>query len=229
MTAANTINNSTPLIRLIDNAYPMFYRNLREDNPQTIFSSDTLGLEQLAEYGYAEVVPTDRPVADVVTEDKPKKDAAGVWRQTWVARAWTQEELNQKLTVAKTTAIAEANTQFTTELEIGFPTTVTVDGKPVVYHIQARGSDRINLLGLLEIVRSNIAAGGAEATKPIKVRVYENIFVDYAPADLELVIIHVLEKHNLAYTAYWSFKDAVVAASTIDQLPKMPSSFFDVK
>lgn len=87
-------------------AYPYTLAQLRAEFPATSFP-DNVAACDLTEFGVAHVVATSRPAAEpgqVVEEGTPAL-VEGQWRQTWVARAETPEDL----AAAKASAVAEVD------------------------------------------------------------------------------------------------------------------------
>jgi predicted RNA-binding Zn ribbon-like protein len=87
-------------------AYPYTLAQLRAEFPSTSFPDDVSACD-LTEFGVAHVIATSRPAekpGEVIEEGVPAL-VEGEWRQTWVARAETPEEL----AAAKASAAAEVD------------------------------------------------------------------------------------------------------------------------
>jgi len=69
--------------------YPYTLSDLRRDNPNTMFPADFYDWDS---FGCVDVVATEKPVADVVTESDPEF-SNGEWRQTFTTRNYTAEEI----------------------------------------------------------------------------------------------------------------------------------------
>jgi len=74
--------------------YPLTLRQVHQANPNVSLPKepDEATLNAL---GFATVKPTERPAGDVVTEGQPEQ-VDGVWQQTWNAREFTPEEIEQR-------------------------------------------------------------------------------------------------------------------------------------
>jgi hypothetical protein len=217
--AASVINGSSLLIKLDTKEYPRYYRDLKNDNPQTIFSSDTLAVESLKLYGYAVVYAVDAPTGDQVTQGDPELRDDGNWYQTWTV---VDIDPNVKLTETRATLIRQADDLVETELSIGFPFTKEVDGTEVTYHLQAGEKDRANWLGVYQVASVRKAAG---ITDTAKLRTYENTFIELTPDEIMTNLMTLLGNIDAAYNRFWAFKDKVNALSVGDEVPAVPETF----
>jgi len=70
------------------------YAQVRAQYPNTSFQArpDEATMRRLGHY----VEPTPRPAGDVVTPGPLEQDAEGNWRQTWIVREFTEEELAEQ-------------------------------------------------------------------------------------------------------------------------------------
>jgi hypothetical protein len=220
-TSVSVINGSTPLIKLETKEYPRYYRNLKADNQQTIFSSDTLPVDKLANYGYALVNPTAQPEGDSVTQGDPELREDGAWYQTWIV---AESDPSIKFNDARARLLAEALSLVDTELAIGLPFEKEVDGKTITYHLQAGDSDRPNWLGVFQVAQLRKAAGQDDA---VAIRTYENTFVSLKPDEIIANLLALFTGIDAAYKRYWEFKDAVNAMKAGDTLPALPDSFVE--
>jgi len=215
------INGSTPLIKLETKEYPRYYRNLKSDNTQTIFSSDTLPVSELAEFGYAVVNDTPPPVGDIVTQGEPVLNEDGQWYQTWTV---TDSDKTVKFNEQRAALLKEALEQIETELTIGLPFTRTVGGSDVTFHLQAATDDRANWLGLYQVAGIMLAKGD---DTPMVLRTYENTFVEFSPADTQVLLMELLAGVSAAYKRYWTYKDATTALTVGDELQEVPDTFLE--
>lgn len=97
------------LARIVDGVcveYP--YTQLRAVHPQTSFPNDLSGVD-LHEFGAAYVVPTEAPAAEpgFVVEETTPALSNGRWRQAWLTRPETVDEL----AAAKAAAIVDVDAQ----------------------------------------------------------------------------------------------------------------------
>lgn len=215
------INGSTPLIKLATKDYPRYYRNLKADNTQTIFSSDTLPVDELDEYGYAVVNATNPPVGDVVTQGAPALGEDGEWYQTWVV---SENDPSLKFTEKRQQVLAEALSLVETELSIGIPFTKEVDGEELHFHLQAGEQDRANWVGVFAVAQMRISTGNEDTTT---LRTYENTFVTLTPAEIVTTLLAVMSGIDETYKRYWAFKDAVNLLKVGDDIPAVPETFLE--
>lgn len=213
------INGSTPLIKLDTKDYPRFYRDLKNDNTQTIFSSDTLPVDELAQYGYAVVNATPQPVGDSVNQGVPELHEDGEWYQTWVV---AESDPVLKFNEARGRLLESARELLDTELAIGLPFTQTVGGKTITYHLQASERDRPNWLAVYQVALLRKSAGSTDVSR---LRTYENTFVEMTPAEVVDVMMSLMTGIDGACHRYWAFKDAVAALAVTDDLPELPETF----
>lgn len=215
------INGSTPLIKLETLEFPRYYRNLKDDNRQTIFSSDTLAVSELAGFGYAVVNAVEQPAGDVVIQGAPELREDGEWYQTWVV---SETDATTTFNARRTALLTDADQLVESELKIGIPFSKEINGETVSYHLQAAPRDRGNWVGLFQVALMRKEAG---ATDVMSIRTYENTFVDFTPAELVDQLLALLAGIDAAYKKYWDFKDAVRLLNVGDTLPELPLGFVD--
>lgn len=216
------IDGTTPLIKLATLEYPRYYRNLKEDNKQTIFSSDTLAVSELADLGYAVVNAVEPPVSDgVVSQGEPELGQDGEWHQTWIVSPIDQ---TASFTAKRTALLVDADSLVESELKVGIPFTKQVNGETVNFHLQAGTRDRSNWVGIFQVASIRKEAGVTDTTR---IRTYENTFVEFTPAELVDVLLTLLSGIDEVYSKYWAFKDAVLQLNVGDDLPELPLSFVD--
>lgn len=80
--------------------YPVYKARIERNHPNTIFGKNQT---DFTDQGYALVQKVEKPEADVVQEGEPEF-SNGAWQQTWIARSFTSEELQQN---AKSEAAAK--------------------------------------------------------------------------------------------------------------------------
>lgn len=216
------INGSTPLIKLDTMEYPRYYRNLKADNQQTIFSSDTLEVSELEQYGYAVVNATEPPASDgIVAQGNPELHEDGEWYQTWTV---TPKDTAADFNAKRDALLADADALLESELKTGIPFTKVVNGETVNFHLQAGTRDRSNWVGLFQVALMRKESGNTDVTS---IRTYENTFVEFTPAELVDQLLALLSGIDAAYNKYWAFKDAVRVMQVGDTLPELPLGFID--
>lgn len=212
-----TVNRTTRLIESDSGDYPLYLADLASRVNNTSFPQ-VVDSEILFEFGYEVVLDTEVPVNDVVTEGAPElRD--GSWYRVWNARAFNPTELDANLSAAKAALKAQAETKRLTEFEKGFP----YQFGETVYHVQIRPTDRQNITALRIIAKEAVDAG---APFPINFRVWENVSVALTATEMVAVANAALYKVSEGYETTWTFKDQVDAATTIAELPVLPTELF---
>ena len=211
-----TVNHSTPLILSETNEYPVYLSGLGA-RFNTSFGS-SVDAEDLIEFGLEIVHRVATPVADVVTEGAPELKN-GEWYQTWVTRAYTDEEKAGQLQVAKNGRLAELEAFRTAQFEKGFPVTFGDD----VFHIQIRTADRGNISDLRTLAKEAL-----EGDTPFEVpfRVYENQTVTLDAQGIMDLANATFTQVTAGYKVIWDLKDTVAAATTVAELPAVPVELF---
>lgn len=218
------VDSRTRLIRVSDKKYPVYLYDLRNDNPNSVFS-DEMADTVVAAFGYEVVHLVDKPAGDVITEVDPLL-VNGIWKQQWQVRAYTEEEKQAILISHRDVLLNQATRQFETELAVGIPYEFTIDGAKVTYHVQAMSKDRMNLHGLKALAEKAIAGG---APRQHKLRVYENLPVMLQSQEVLDVYYATMEAYEKAFDSFWEYKDMLDAAHTKEDLIDVPSAFIVTK
>lgn len=221
MEQVETIDQYTKLVKIDEdhskNQYPVFLRNVREDNPDWSFNEKP-DLELVNSLGYAVVHETTRPEGQFVQEGIPVFQN-GTWLQTWVTRDFSPEEEAAELARLKQAMLSNITILLSSSLEKGF----LFDFGTGSGHVQLRTIDRTNISGA-GMKADRLIAQGVE-TAVCVFRTYENQTFRCTPQ-----VMHDLS--DQAYDAYlefmtigWTLKDAVDSATQISELPTLPESF----
>ena len=84
------------ILNLLTNAYPVSLYEVRQANPNVSFRDEATD-EDLAPFGHVNVHPTPQPGCDPRTQriegPTAARDAEGVYRQQWVVRDATDDEI----------------------------------------------------------------------------------------------------------------------------------------
>jgi uncharacterized protein (DUF736 family) len=212
-----TVNRTTRLIESDSGDYPLYLADLATRVNNTSFPQ-VVDSEILFEFGYEVVLDTEVPVNDVVTEGAPElRD--GSWYRVWNARSFNETELSANLTAAKAALKAQAEAKRIADFEKGFPHQFG----ETIYHVQIRPTDRQNITALRIIAKEAVDLG---APFPINFRVYENVSVALTAPEMVAVANAALYKVSEGYEVIWTFKDQVDAATTIAELPVLPTELF---
>jgi hypothetical protein len=213
----STITRNTRLIEVETGTYPLYLPSLSERVPNTQFPSK-MEAADLLEWGYEEVLESDVPAGDVVTEGAPEQ-RNGSWYRVWNVRDYTAGELATNLAVKKAALLAEAETLRIARFDTGFPYQFGEN----VYHVQIRVSDRQNITALRVIAKEAV-----EANQPLTFpfRVYENVNVTLTAAEMVDVANAAFKAVSDGYGVIWTFKDTVTAATSLAELPVAPVELF---
>ena len=211
-----TVNHSTPLILSETNEYPVYLSGLGA-RFNTSFGS-SVDAEDLIEFGLEIVHRVATPVADVVTEGAPELKN-GEYYQTWIARAYTDDEKTSQLQVAKNTRLAELEAFRVAQFEKGFPVNFGED----VFHVQIRDKDRANIRELRTLAKEAL---DAETTFETDFRVYENKTVALGAQGILELANATFAQVAAGRKVIWDLKDATVAATTVAELPAVPVELF---
>jgi hypothetical protein len=212
-----TVNRNTRLICTETGEYPIFLADLSARVPGTIFPQ-VVAADELLMYGYEVVVDVVVPQADVVQEGKPElRD--GSWYRVWNARSFTENELSSNLAQAKANLLTNIEAFRVAQFEKGFP--YQVNGE--IYHVQIRTTDRQNISSIRVIAKEAIAAG---ADLPIAYRVYENVTVNLTASEFVAMADTTFYRVTEGYQVAWVLKDQTNNATTIAELPTIPTEMF---
>lgn len=214
------VTRNTRLIDSESGTYPLFMTDLPKYAPNTCWGPTTTA-DILIEFGLEVVIEVPRPKGDVVTEGHPVYEN-GDWKQNWIVRTFSEVEHANNLHERKMTLSAEAESLRAAAFGIGFPYTFP-DGK--VYHVQVRSSDRGNISDLRTVAKEIIAAGGDTT---FKFRPYENVSIPLTAQEMVDLADKTFTQVVAGYNVSWDYKAAIDAATSIEELPTQPGSFFEL-
>lgn len=213
-----TVTQSTRLIESDSLTYPVFLSEMAKYQPNTCFGP-TVDSDILIEFGFEVVNQTQPPEGDVVVEGVPElRD--GEWYQTWVVRSYSEVEASSKLEERKAVMTSQAESLRLQALAIGFPYRFP-NGE--ILHVQVRTSDRGNISDYRTIAKEVIAAG-AEMDFPF--RVYENVTVMLTAQEIVDMADRTFDQVKTSYQVSWDYKEAIKNATSLEELPAAPESFF---
>jgi hypothetical protein len=210
------ITASTALLKVATGAYPVYFQQVRVDNPEVSFPENPTE-DCLAEYGFAVVYPTDRPNGDVVTEGTPTL-LDGQYTQTWSVREYTAAEEVVLLADRKRLLSDQVLALREKDLASGF---IYEKDEETIFGVQLRPEDRLNLLILKGLAQFLLAASSDQTTM---FRSTENVGYPLTPAELLAMCDAALVAGSNIYAASWVLKDQIEAASTLAALPTIPAT-----
>lgn len=207
----------TPLIRTSDGKYPVYLDDFRSDNPYTSIGT-WIYSENLVEYGYFPVIPTDVPSGDVVTEGAPHfNDETQEWEQTWNVRDFTPEEIAANLSSAKSDKKSQAQSVLNNDLNTGIP--YPYDGTS--YTVRVKGFDLATILTI-----KNVLDNDSDQTSEVyPFRFVDGYKADFTYTEMNNLISEVSRTHYALMKRYWAYLDEVDQASSIENIPTLPESF----
>lgn len=212
------VTNTTRLIRLEDGQYPLFLKDVIVENPNVSFPNK-VDEQVINNLGYAVVKYTTKPTGQVVYEDTPTINAeTGEYSQTWVSRDYNQAELDANLSVEKETLLGELNALLIGALnevynyQLDETTTIPV---------QVRESDRPNLISLKLDALTTL---DVDPSQVLVFRDANNSVHNLNPQQLVDLTTAVLKHTLLLRQLTWSYKDQILTATTIAELPELPTA-----
>lgn len=211
----------TPAMLLIEvesEQYPVSLTTIFNKYSDRSFPQEPL-LYDLQNLGYAQVQDVPRPEADVVSEGKPVLED-GVWKRTWEARDWNDNEKFEYL-VRKQTSLAD-KVMALREKDCANGMPYSIDDGANTFHVQIRPSDKINLLGLNLEAQYAKQAGTTDAV--FKFRSFENKSYMLTPDQMYDMTRASLSCILAIYDASWALKDAIDSATTVEELPTLPET-----
>lgn len=217
------VTNDMLLIKVNEDGstiYPVTIKTLNEVILNTCLP-DTPEEELLAEYKVYVVQQVPKPEGDVITEGQPVF-IDDTWRQTWLSRPYTPEEVANILGAAKVTKLFDINKWYAEKIAIGFPYKAP-DNE--TYHVQMRDADRVNILGRYTKAKEALV----EETSTLFVfRFYENVSLDLT-AEQMVGMCNQSEVQAVAgYGKLWALKDQTRAATTLAELPEIPEELYEL-
>lgn len=207
----------TPLIRSSDGRYPVYLSDFRDDNPNVSIGS-WIYSENLVEFGYFPVVPTEAPEGDVVTEGPPHfNDQTQEWEQTWQVRDFTPEEIASLLASAKTNVKNQAQSVLNNDLNLGIPYPYDEEQ----YQVRVKSFDLATLLTIKNVVEED----GEQSSASYPFQFLDGYKADFTHDEMITLINSVSRSHYELMKTYWEFIDQVDKSSTIATIPSVPNSF----
>lgn len=205
------------IIEVETGRYPVSLEVIRLKHPNRSFALLPY-LEDLQALGYEVVRPTIKPEGDVFTENAPEL-IDGVWSRTWTARPYNDEEIAAQLAQKKEEMSSQVMIIRNDDFEIGITYSPS---EGVEFNVQLRAEDRINLMLLNNQARTAIA----EKDETLELfRSYENKTYELTPQQLVEMTDKALIGIKSIYRRSWDFKDQIVAAVKVADLPTLPSTF----
>lgn len=212
---------NTLFIEVATGLYPVtLYMIIEKFRAQNMSFSMTPPRVDIEGLGYGIVMPMQRPKGDVVIEGAPEL-VDGQWEQTWVVRDYNAEEIAAQLEYAKITANDNIMAVRNDDFQLGM--THTVGDK--TFNVQLRIEDRINLIGMYTIGKEMVEAGIEQEEE---FRSYENESIMLTPQQSVDLAKAALAAVKSIYKTTWTLKDQVDAATTVAEIPVIPTTFIPV-
>lgn len=209
------VSRTASLINFSTMEYPVSVYQLRQRFNRITFPAN-IPLDYLHALGYAEVLPVEVPVGDVVAEGVPElRD--GKWYKTYTVRSFTPEELAKRLSnekIRRTTAVMDLRDR---EAALGVPFNLN----DVIYHVQIRNQDITNLITVRMEAEGCIKNGQMTM---MNFRPYENVTLVVTPQEAYDITNVALVVGRMLYKNSWDIKDQITAATTLEELPEVPAT-----
>lgn len=207
------INDSTPLIRVSDKSYPMYFPEVRAEFPNTGFPIP-IRIDILEPFGYAPVMSTEKPEGDVVTNGVPELREDGFWYETWVARDYTEDEAKEILDGKKYFSNFNAQEVLRADRELGVDYTF----KDTKHKISLQEAT----LNALYAVKYHI-----ETTTPetVKFMTIEGRFIEFTVEEFSSFYNFLMEAYYNLINTYWSYLDKINSVINLKEYPEEPVSF----
>lgn len=208
------------LVKIDDGEYPVSIRTAIGR-----FKEHAVGkrvpVSLLTALGYAVVTltvkPDERP-GKVVVESAPILQG-DTYYQNWQVRYLTAEEITADLQSKKTIHIGEISHLMEEAKSTGMP--YDFGGEYGVQHVQLRDGDRTNITGL------KICASGNSGGQ-FHFRTYENNMIVMTAPQIEQLASAAFEGFTKLMGVKWVLENQVLAANTVDALPSLPESLWDM-
>lgn len=213
-----SVNANTLLIRVEGLAYPKYLHDLKAEYSSSIFPSE-LDEVDVAVLGYEVVYTGTIPEGDVVTEGVPVK-TNGKFYRTWEVRGFNEDEVAQRLEQSRSRVLEQLDQLFVKDAAEGMRYEHGVE----VFHIQVREKDKSNLITLRYM--ADIAMAN-NVTSLMDFRSFENITHKLTPTQMSAMLGTAFFGGSALYSAMWALKDQAVAATSIAELPVVPSTLYN--
>jgi len=211
------VTRNTKLIHAETMAYPLFLSDMPRYAPNTVFPA-SVDSDCLIDFEIEVVHDVAQPEGDIISEGVPEfRD--GEWYQTWTVRNFSDEEKAAKLAERKSVMQGEAEQLRLNAFAFGFPYQFGEN----VYHVQVRTGDRGNISDLRTIAKE-VIAGGGEMT--FDFRTLENVEVPLTAPEMVALADKTFVQVVAGYKVIWAYKKAIDLATTMEELPTAPGTFF---
>lgn len=213
-------HGNAQLVKIDDGEYPVSIQSA-VSRSQEYALGEKVPVSLLTQLGYALVTPTEKPAEQpgkVVVRGQPILQD-GVYYENWLVRDFTTEELKQKLDTAKADLQSDVSLLMIKAKEEGMP--YDFGGEYGVQHIQLRDGDRTNITGLK--IRADDNAGGQ-----FVFRTFENTVIPMTAPQIEQMASAAFEGYTNLMGVKWSLENQITNASTLESLPSLPTSLWDL-
>lgn len=207
----NKIYPWNQMLRISDMKYPVYFSDFLKEHTNVSIGDFVWEYEFAEIWGYFLVHDTPQPEGDVVVEGPPEyNEEEGLWFKTWVVRDFTEEEIADNLVRAKETFRSQASFQYSNETMSGIK--VGDDYFPV-------DSNEVSLL----IATRELAL--AKPDSQILLRKTDGTMLELSATDALDKIGDILAGLSQAYQNLLKYTLTVFAATSIESIPEIPTSF----
>ncbi len=211
------IYDYSPLIRLSDEKYPVFFPEVRAENPNTSFPIPIRDYILLP-FGYKPVIPTEPSEGDVITEAKPELREDGNYYQSWNVRGYTEEERLAALKFAQNNILSDAIYVYNRDKTEG--STIGFNGEN--YLVSLSDQEIAFLLSIKFLLNS---PSGVQIEEPFTYKFLDNAIVSLTKDEFLSLLNEIFKiNYNLA-KRYWAFINTVNTTEIQSELPTVPVTF----
>lgn len=204
----------TPLIRMTDLSWPIYFPAVRAANPNTGFPYPCKDYI-LEGYGYAVIFESPIPEGDVVTEITPVQGADGKFYRTYSVRDFSEEEAAADLLQRKQTQAASLYNIFSQDNYNGV--TVTFSGNSYTFQMTADG------INWLQTIKGMAERGADNAT--YRVNLKDGVTSPLSKTDTVALINTVFNSWGQVLQSYLTVLEETYAATSKENLPAVPDTF----
>ena len=206
----------TPLIRMTDLAWPIYFPSIRLENPNTGFPYPCKDFI-LEGYGYAVIFDAPIPEGDVVTEVTPVQGADGKFYRTYSVRDFTPEEAAADLADRKQRIASSLYSIFIQDSNKGI--TVSFSGTDYSFSMTT------DALNLLQLTRGAAERGADTATYRIILK--DGVTPPMNKADTIALINTAFNAWNQVLQSYLTILEQTYDATNKQSLPAVPDTFIN--
>lgn len=196
------VTDYTPLIRLSDLAYPVYFPQVRRENNNVSFPIPCRD-DILEPYGYVPVLESVPPEGDVVTEITPVQGEDGRFYKAYSVRSYTEDELIE----FKRNKIQNASMYYANDLSVGFK-------------VSYNGKDYRVLFTTADMAYYSLVVSLPDRYLTVNVRLLDGALYELPREEALEIYATVLDKFDQFNDTYFSFLSAIHQAASAADMPE---------